>query len=239
MNHHPDFITVIRSFVFAPAYFIWGVIASAVAYAASFIPDRKILVEVSAIWALGVSFLEKYVLNLNYVMRGKENFPPPPFIAAIQHQSAWETPKVLYWFKDSAVVMKAELLELPLWGRAATRYGSIGVARSKKLSDLHNFIALAKERAADKRNIVLFPQGTRTPPGAPVHLQKGFAVLYRELGIPVVPITLDSGKYWGKGAVFKFPGTVQVAVHPPIMPGLPAEELLATLKQIYEAGSPR
>jgi 1-acyl-sn-glycerol-3-phosphate acyltransferase len=185
------------------------------------------------VWARGVTLMENIVLGLDYKMLGMENFPPPPFIAAIQHQSAWETVKLLYWFKWPAVVMKAELGRIPFWGACSRRYGSIFVERSRKLEDLRHFVDSAKARVAQKRNVVLFPQGTRSLPEAPAKVQKGFVLLYEALNIPVVPMTLDSGKFWPRKSFIKYPGTITVTVHPPIMPGQPREEVLAKLEALY------
>jgi 1-acyl-sn-glycerol-3-phosphate acyltransferase len=228
-------ITALRSAVFDVIFFIWGVIASLSSLVLYWItPSRAAIVFIARTWMRGVDLMEPVILGLKYDLRGKENLPAPPYIVAMQHQSAWETFKLLLWFPEPAIVLKEELLDLPIWGDCARRYGAIPVKRSRKADDLTKFLKESRAMAETGRPIVLYPQGTRTGPGKPSIYNRGVAALQEELKIPIVPVTLDSGQYWGKNAFMKYAGTIHVKIHPPIPPGLAREEVMDQIRKLYE-----
>jgi 1-acyl-sn-glycerol-3-phosphate acyltransferase len=229
-------ITALRSAVFDAVFFIWGCIASLTSLILYWItPSRAAIVYIARTWMAGVDWLEPVILGLKYDLQGKENLPVAPYIVAMQHQSAWETFKLLLWFPEPAIVLKEELLDLPIWGDCARRYGAIPVKRSRKAEDLTHFLKESRVMAEAGRPIVLYPQGTRTAPGKPSVYNRGVAALQEELKIPIVPVTLDSGRYWGKNAFMKYAGTIRVKIHPPIPPGLPREEVMDQIRKLYEA----
>jgi 1-acyl-sn-glycerol-3-phosphate acyltransferase len=165
--------------------------------------------------------------------------PEKPFIAAVQHQSAWEAMQVPIWFPDAAIVLKQELLDVPLWGPCMNKYGAIPVQRAKKGSDIKRMLRAGETFAQQKRAIVIFPQGTRVKLGETRPYQRGVGVLYEHLNIPVVPIALNSGEYWSRKTLFGFlkihlPGTVRVTIHPPIPAGLPRDEMMEKLQAAIE-----
>lgn len=229
---------ILRSAIFDVFFYAWTFFCSVVGVTLTYLPNKKPLRQWARVWSRGLGFLEETILDLHYVMPGRETLPQTPCIFAVQHQSAWDTFKLLVWFPDAAIVMKEELIHIPLWGTTVHRYGGIPVKRSKKAEDLKSFLREAKAMVAAGRAIALFPQGTRTLPGAPAHYNKGVAILAEELHLPVIPVTLDSGKFWPRGAFLKHPGTVQVRVHPPIPPGTPRAELMSRLRALFEGAPP-
>lgn len=223
----------LRSALFDLLFYGWTLLASLIAWPLAFFRLRPALVAWARIWLRAVECLEHAVLNLRGEIRGRENLPPPPYIVAMQHQSAWETLKLLLWFDEAAIVMKEEILRAPVFGACVRMYGCIPVTRSRKPEDLRRFLRAGQRMAEAKRPIVVFPQGTRDPARAGRPLQKGVAVLYEALKIPVVPVTLDSGRYWRKGRFVRKPGVVRVTLHPLLPPGLARDELLARLQALY------
>jgi 1-acyl-sn-glycerol-3-phosphate acyltransferase len=231
--------TLIRSLLYIPVFYGWAAIASLIIYIAAKIGGYGPLLSYwGRVWVKGAALIERYILGLTYRLEGWENMPDYPCIIAMQHQSEWETMKLFLWFERPAIVLKEELLNVPLWGPAMKSYGAIPVARSGKPSDLKNLVKAAAERAAQKRPIIIYPQGTRTPPGTIRELQRGVGVLYDQLKIPVVPVTLNSGEFWGREAFLKYPGVIDVMVHPAIPPGLQREEMMARLEALYYAAGP-
>jgi 1-acyl-sn-glycerol-3-phosphate acyltransferase len=142
---------------------------------------------------------------------------------------------------DPAVVIKRELQYVPFYGWYATRAGSIFIDRKGGAGALRRMVAAARQAIAAGRPVVIFPQGTRTAPGAAVTAdapyQSGVAALYRELGVPLVPAAVNSGTYWGRRAFMKRRGRIIVAFLPPIPPGLPRREVMATLESRIEAAT--
>jgi 1-acyl-sn-glycerol-3-phosphate acyltransferase len=126
---------------------------------------------------------------------------------------------------NPAVFAKAELMRLPLWGRAAAAYGLISVAREEGAKTLRAMIAAARKLSAEGRPLVILPEGTRVLHGQRPALQAGFAGLYKMLGLPVVPIAVASGTIYHRR--WKRRGTIHIAIGEPIPPGLPREEIEA------------
>ena len=87
----------------------------------------------------------------------------------------------------------------------------------------------AEAAIAEGRPIVIFPEGTRVPPGQRPPLQPGFAGLYRALKLPVVPLALDSGRLWPRASFLKRPGIVTMRFAPAIAPGLSRKEIEAAV----------
>ena len=146
------------------------------------------------------------------------SIPPGPYLIAIKHQSMFETIETLRLADTPVVVMKRELTVMPLFGWVTRRYGVIGVDREAGAKALREMLAAGKAAVADGRPVVIFPEGTRIPVGERPPLRAGFAGLYRALGLPVVPVAVDSGKIWPRSFV-KRAGTIRFKVGEVIQPG--------------------
>lgn len=152
--------------------------------------------------------------------------PPGPLLIAIKHQAMVETIEALRLADTPVVVMKREYTVTPLLGWVMRAYGVIGVDREAGASALREMMARGKQAKADGRPVVIFPEGTRTSPGTTPELRSGFAGLYRVLGLPVVPVALDSGRLWTRG-LLKRSGTIRVRVGETIPAGLKRDEIEA------------
>lgn len=175
-------------------------------------------------WAAWHRWCAHYLLGIHTVMDG--NLDHGQALYVFKHESNFETIETLVLFERPVVVMKQELLDLPFWGYASRKHGSIGVNRDAGPTAMRAMIAAAKLAKASGRPIVLFPEGTRIPPGEQPPLRAGLAGLYKILGLPVIPVALSAGHQWPKGFV-KHPGPVRMKVGAPIPPGLSREEIEA------------
>ena len=160
--------------------------------------------------------------------------PPGPLLIAGKHESMFETIEVLRIAATPAVVIKRELAYLPLFGWLTRRYGVIPVDREAGAKALREMLALGRAAIADQRPIVIFPEGTRVPHGQSPELRAGFAGLYRMLGLPVVPIAVDSGRLWTRGLV-KHPGTIRFVIGDTIPAGLKRDEAEARVHAAINA----
>ncbi|MFN4113185.1 MAG: lysophospholipid acyltransferase family protein [Sphingomonadaceae bacterium] len=156
-----------------------------------------------------------------------------PVLYAVRHESFFEAIDAPYLFQDPAPFAKQELSWIPGWGLAASRFGMIWVARDQGASALRTMIREAKSRSADGRPLVIFPEGTRVPHGEQRALQAGFAGLYKMLGLPVVPVAVNSGPLYHRR--WKQPGTITYRFGEPIPPGLPREEVEARVTEAINA----
>jgi 1-acyl-sn-glycerol-3-phosphate acyltransferase len=194
----------------------------------------------AARWWIGLLlWLLARIVGLRHRVVGEDNLPDGPFIVAAKHQSAWETFAFNVLLDDPVFVIKRELFWVPFYGWFAKHAGMIGIDRKAGAASLRKMVAEARAALAAGRPIVIFPEGTRTAPGAAPHYQPGIAALYRALDVPVVPCALNSGLTWGRRAFLKKPGTITVAYLPPIPPGLPRDAFMARLQDAIETASAR
>jgi 1-acyl-sn-glycerol-3-phosphate acyltransferase len=166
-------------------------------------------------------------LLLGVRTRIEGTIPSGAVLVASKHQSMFETVEFLLILDKPAVVLKRELADLPGWGWVARRFGVIPVDRAGGAVALRRMLNAAKSAVAAGRPIMIFPEGTRVLPGEQPDLQPGFAGLYKSLGVPVVPIALDSGRLWPRRSYVKRPGRVTMRVGEIIPPGLPRKEVEA------------
>ena len=184
-------------------------------------------------------WLLRAIVGTKIEVRGRENIPQGPCLVASKHQSAWETFALIPLFRDPALLMKRELFFIPFHGWFSRKFQMIPVDRDKGPSALRRMLREAKMRIDDGREIIIFPEGTRRPPGAPPDYKTGIVLLYDALGVPCLPVALNSGLFWPRRSVIRRPGTIVVEILPPIPPGLPRDEFLRRLEAAIEGASSR
>jgi 1-acyl-sn-glycerol-3-phosphate acyltransferase len=172
-------------------------------------------------------------------VRGREKLLPGPVVVAAKHQAAWDTFALISLMGDPALVMKAELLSVPIYGRFCRKFELIPVQRELGPAALRQMVREARNRAAQNREILIFPEGTRTIPGETPDYKPGIAFLYQDLKLQVCPIALNSGMYWPRRSFLRYPGTIVVEILDPIPPGLPRQEFMDRLQSVVEAASDR
>lgn len=165
----------------------------------------------------------------------RERIPPGPVIFAAKHQSAWETLALAAEFDMPAFVLKQELTRIPFFGWYLAKTRHIAVDRGAGARALRRMTEQAAERLAEGRSVVIFPQGTRTPPGTARPYLPGVAALYAAANVPVVPVALDSGRVWPRSMAALRPGLITVEFLEPIEPGLPKRIFMETLENRIES----
>jgi 1-acyl-sn-glycerol-3-phosphate acyltransferase len=190
-------------------------------------------------WAKGVLELLAGFAGLTHEVLGAANLPPGPVIIAMKHQSAWDTLAVPVVFVDPAIVLKRELMLIPFYGWYLWKAGMIAIDRGAGATALKRMVAAGERIAADGRAIVIFPEGTRTAPGTQQPYQPGVAALYRQLGLPLVPVAVNSGVFWGRRHFAKRPGRITMEILPPIPPGGDRRAVMAELESRIEAATAR
>jgi 1-acyl-sn-glycerol-3-phosphate acyltransferase len=188
---------------------------------------------VSDAWTGFNRFCARFLLGIRTRIEGE--IPTGAVIVASKHQSMFETTEMQRILDTPATVMKEELTRIPLWGRLTRAYGIIPVDREGGGAALRKLLRAAGEAVAEGRPIVIFPEGTRVAPGERPPLEPGFAGLYRALGLPVVPVALDSGRVWPRRGFAKRPGIVTMRFGDPIPPGLPRREVEARVHAAINA----
>ena len=176
----------------------------------------------------------KVICGTRFELRGREKLPQRACLVAAKHQSAWDTFGLIPVFRDPAMVMKAELGLIPLYGWFSHKFEHIFVRREKGPSALKAMLRDARQRAAQGREIVIFPEGTRRAPGAPPDYKPGFVALYDGLGLPCVPLALNSGLFWPRRSFMRYPGTAVIEILDPIPPGLPRAQARKLIEERIE-----
>src|SRR5947209_7654814 len=200
---------------------------------------RPAIVSVARLWARMNSWLLRAICGITAEFRGLEKIPPGPLIVACKHQSLWETFALVPLFADPAYIMKRELMWIPFFGWYTWKAGMIAIDRSKGSQALPEMNARARRELARNRPIIIFPEGTRRPAGAEPKYKYGVARLYSELSVACIPIALNSGLFWPRRSMHRYPGTILVEVLDPIPSGLGQEAFFERLQHDVEAATAR
>jgi 1-acyl-sn-glycerol-3-phosphate acyltransferase len=209
--------SLLYAVIFYPATVLWVVIGAPIS-----LLGRKPTLAVVLSWVDMHHWLARHVLGIRIQVEGE--IPRGPVLIAVKHQSMFETLEMVRLTNLPIIVMKKELRDIPFFGFLTWRYGVIAVERSAGAKALRALVEGGREAVASGRPVLIYPEGTRVRVGETPELKSGFAALYRALGLPVVPVALDSGRLWGRGFVHRS-GTVAIKVGETIPTGLPRKEV--------------
>jgi 1-acyl-sn-glycerol-3-phosphate acyltransferase len=229
---------MIRSLVYMAAFYI-NTAAFLIFGSWLLLAPRSWAMEGLRLHGLASMWLLKVICSLGCEVRGREKLPAGGCLIAAKHQSAWDTFGLIPVFRDPAMVMKAELGAIPLYGWFSHKFEHIFIRRDKGPTALKGLIRDARKRAAQGREVVIFPEGTRRPPGAPPAYKPGFLALYEGLALPCVPVALNSGLFWPRRSILRYPGTIVVEILDPIPPGLERAEARRLIQECIEAACER
>ncbi len=228
----------IRSLLFNVAFYLWTSVMFLLSLPALLLPAGAVW-GLGRVWVCGTMVLLRIFVGLTHEVRGLAHRPPGAALYAVKHQSAWDTLIFALLLDRPAIVLKQELLNLPLFGWYMRKCRMIPVDRKGRAAALKRMAADARDRVAAGRPILIFPEGTRVAPGQRRPYQPGAAALYVALGLPVVPVALKSGLFWGRRSFHKLPGRIVVEFLPPIAPGLERRIFMAELEAAIETAADR
>jgi len=229
-------VIILRSILFNIAFYANLVLFLVVGFPFMFAP-RIWAIRALQAWARVSQFLLRIICNIHVELKHKERIPKGPLLVAAKHQSLFETFALLPLFDDPAMVIKRELSWIPLFGWFALKFKMIAVNRSARTQALKDMIRQAKVARDHGRQIIIFPEGTRSNPGAEPDYKSGAAGLYMALDLPCVPIALNSGLYWPRRQFIRNPGTITIEILPPIKPHLKRADFMARLESSIETAT--
>jgi 1-acyl-sn-glycerol-3-phosphate acyltransferase len=209
---------VLRSTLFALFQVAVTIPFSLVALA-TFPLDLRGRYRVISLWTRLMMAALEAICGIRYRVLGAETLPAPPYIVLSKHQSAWETLAFQLIFPQQVWVVKRELLWLPFFGWGLAMLAPIAIDRDAGHRALRQLLEQGRDRLERGFCIVIFPEGTRTAPGARGDYQVGGAWLAVKTATPVVPVAHDSGELWRRNAFLKHPGTITVSIGAPIEAG--------------------
>jgi 1-acyl-sn-glycerol-3-phosphate acyltransferase len=179
----------------------------------------------------------KVIGGVRVEVRGLHNLPAGSVLVAAKHQSMFDIIPPYGVAPDALFVMKKELMRIPVFGALCRKNGMIVVDREAHAAALRRLVVDARDRLAEPRQLFIFPEGTRTAPGAPPDYKPGIAALYRDLGLPCVPMATNSGVHLDVNGVVRRPGVVVLEFLEPIAPGLKRADFMRILQERIETAS--
>jgi 1-acyl-sn-glycerol-3-phosphate acyltransferase len=224
-------MAALRSLLYAAVFYPATVLWILLGLPASLFGRRPTLAIVLS-WVDFHHWLARHILGIRLKVEGE--IPPGPLLIAAKHQSMFETLEMVRLIHLPIIVLKRELADIPLFGFLTRRYGVIPVERSAGAKALRNLVEEGRQAVATGRPVIIYPEGTRVRVGESPPLKSGFAALYRALGLPVVPVALDSGRLWGRGFVHRS-GTVTIRVGETIPAGLARKDVEARVHAAINA----
>jgi 1-acyl-sn-glycerol-3-phosphate acyltransferase len=227
---------ILRAVLFNVLFYL-STLAWLVVAVPTFVLPRRAVIEVAKAWGRTNVWLLRVVCDLKVEWRGVEKIPPGPLLVAAKHQSAWETFALLSLFEDPTFIQKRELMWIPIFGWLTWKGGMIPVNRGARSQALADLAEHARRALNEGRQIIIFPEGTRRPPGAEPKYKFGVAHLYAETGATCLPIALNSGLFWRRRSFLRYPGTVRVEILDPIPPGLETQAFFARLQNDLESAT--
>lgn len=229
---------IIRSLLFNVAFYL-NLIGWMILLIPTLVLPRRFFMRGAKLWAITSNWLLRVLAGTRIEIIGQEKIPPGGLLVAAKHQSLWETFALLPLFDDPAFILKRELMWIPFFGWYTWKGGSVPVNRKKGAQALSQMMARARGETAHGRQILIFPEGTRRPAGAPPAYKFGVAHLYRSLEVPCLPIALNSGLYWPRRRFIRRPGTIRIEILDPIPPSLPRDVFFQRLQDEIETASDR
>ncbi|WIY52649.1 lysophospholipid acyltransferase family protein [Devosia sp. YIM 151766] len=190
-------------------------------------------------WCWSNPLILRFLTGVGTQVEGAEHIPPGGCIIASKHQSDWDIFATFPHTGRPAFIAKKELMRIPFFGWAARSLDCIEIDRQRGAQAIPEMIRQAREAIERGCRIVIYPEGTRRAALAPPDYRQGIVRLYSTLNVPVVPVALNSGLYWGRNSPIIWPGMAKARFLPAIEPGLAPEIFLEKLKQTIEAESDR
>ncbi|MCW1430303.1 lysophospholipid acyltransferase family protein [Novosphingobium sp. JCM 18896] len=224
---------VLRSLVFYVVFYL-GTAGYVLGSLAALAFGRRAFITAVDGWSGFHRLCARYLLGIRVVLEGE--LPTEGALIALKHESFFEAIDLPHMLHRPAVIAKAELLRIPLWGLAGSTYGLIGVERDQGAKALRTMLTAARKLVAEGRVLAIFPEGTRVRHGTRPELQSGFAGLYKLLAMPVVPVAVNSGPLYHRR--WKRPGTITLRVGETIPTGLPRDEIEARVRDAINALNP-
>lgn len=192
---------------------------------------------VAQYWNGANLFLLRWVVGIRTEVTGTENIPSTGCIIASKHQSDWDIFAILPFTARPAFIAKKELMDIPFFGWIARNLDTISIDRKKGKHAIPEMTQEARDAIDKGCQIIIFPEGTRKAPLNPPAYRAGTARLYEALQVPVVPVAVNSGFFWGRNSLILWPGTARAHFLPPIAPGLNPDAFHKRLVSTIEAES--
>lgn len=222
----------LKSWVYLVVFLAWTIGAAVVCLPT--LVSRRWAVGAIRMWVRGIRFLARNITGITFRSEGRENIPEGPCIVAAQHQSSFETYEMFHELEHPVFVLKRELIYIPILGWYMQRAGLVSVDRGAGATAMRKMLRAAQNALDADNQVIIFPEGTRANPGEMKPYKPGIAALYAHCDVPVIPMALNSGHFWGKTRILKRPGEIVFRYLPALPRGLSRDAFLAELRSRIE-----
>lgn len=231
-------MTFLRSLAFNIFFFSWLLVLLLGTWI--FLPfNRRVMQRMLRVWSQITLWGTRIFGGIDVRFEGLENIPEGPVLVVSKHQSIWDTFVMYVLLDDPQYVLKHELMKIPLWGLYAQKAEHIAIDREAGAKALRDMVTNCADRLSKGRQVIIFPEGTRTAPGVALRYHPGVAAIYQQIpeNACVVPAALNSGSFWGRRKFYIRPGTITLKFLEPIPPGLPRKEFMTLVEERIETAS--
>lgn len=230
-------MSALRSLLFS-AWLYLSIPLCAVGMSPALLMNQRAALGVIRIWARIVLFGLRWIAGIKVEVRGLEHRPTGPGLVAAKHQSMLDVVVPFTVLDEPCFVLKKELMSLPFFGWFCWKTRMIPVDRAAHAKALKDMVTHTRARLAEGRQIMIFPEGTRTQPGAQAEYKPGVAAIYRDVDATCYLIATNSGQHWPAKGIFGFrPGTVVFEFLPPVEAGLKRGEFMKKMQERIETAS--
>jgi 1-acyl-sn-glycerol-3-phosphate acyltransferase len=227
---------LLRSLVFHAAFYLTTTVL-ALAGLPVLVMGRHRVQAYAKFWTGSAVWLLEKICGTRVMWRGLENLPRGGCIIAAKHQSALETLALTTKGADFSYILKRELMAIPVFGWYLKGAGQVAINRAKRGRALPDLTRKVREAIAEGRQMIIFPEGTRKPAGAPPEYKSGVGYLYADTEAVCVPVALNTGLFWPRHSLSIHPGSVTIAFLEPIARGVDKSRFLKLLEERIEAGT--
>lgn len=232
-------MNTLRSLIFV-LWLYGGMAVVGIAALPTLLLPRRFAVRAIEFYAQYIRVGLRLICSIRVELRGREHIPAGPLLIAGKHQAMLDVFIPFILFRDPVLIMKRELLWYPALGWYALKAKMIPIDRAGTSKTVKKMLSEAKQRAEAGRQVMIYPEGTRTRPGdSPLYLGAGAMALYKSLDVPIVPLATNSGLCWKARGLTRRPGLIVYEALPPIPAGMGRKEMFAELKNELEAASDR
>jgi 1-acyl-sn-glycerol-3-phosphate acyltransferase len=224
-----------RSIIFYIILGLWTLLMGLLSLPFLILPSHYLNKSIK-IWISGIFIFLKYICNIIHEVQGLKNIPSEVVLVVSKHQSAFETFALFYYLPNAIFIHKKQLFYIPIFGQYLRKVNMISIERKGGSSTMRSMLKQTKEKASQGFSIIIFPEGTRKKPGAEPDYKSGFVGIYNKMKTPILPVAVNSGKYWPKENFIKKSGKIIIKFLPIIKPNLSRDEVLSEVqKKIEEA----
>ena len=227
---------LLLTIIFYGALASWTILMGFLSLPFLLLPSKSIALP-AKIWIRGIFICLKYICGVTHEMRGLANLVDEPVIIVSKHQSAFETFALYYYLKKSSFIHKKQLFYIPIFGQYLMKHNMVSIDRTGHASTMRKMITDVKKKLDSGSTIIIFPEGTRTKPGAKADYKTGFIGIYNTSKRKLQPVALNSGLFWQKGLKVIKRGHIIIEFLPQIDIGLDKKEVLNKVENTIESAT--